>query len=181
MHRHLQVVAKGKSILKKGSPLGTSVSVMSSSNLLEVGGILAGGRQLLAIDESVRLEPFEGVSFHSPAQIALTIARADRGLSVTGFIEVQARGECDRCLVEVRVPIRLEVNEIVERVPGSKDDPFAESNVLVGDRLDIADLARQLVCSAVPLRILCKEGCQGLCRICGANLNDEKCGCTGEI
>lgn len=28
-----------------------------------------------------------------------------------------------------------------------------------------------------PIRVLCKSGCRGLCQFCGANLNEEKCGC----
>ena len=31
-----------------------------------------------------------------------------------------------------------------------------------------------------PIRILCKPDCRGLCPFCGANLNDEDCGCKDD-
>jgi uncharacterized protein len=49
--------------------------------------------------------------------------------------------------------------------------------VLTGDRLDVKDLATQLVYSAVPLHLLCGPDCKGICQICGENKNTGACVC----
>ncbi len=166
---------------ERGLPRGASVYVMGSSSIVEVAGLLAGGRQYLVVEERVALAPFEGKTFVSPARVELRVQRAGGALGITGSIHVEAHGECDRCLVDVPLPMDLEVDERVEPPTAHTGDPFDESNVLAGDRLDVADLTQQLVCSAVPFRLLCSQECKGLCSVCGANLNSEWCGCTGGI
>ena len=42
--------------------------------------------------------------------------------------------------------------------------------------LDIA--LYQYACMSVPMKILCKEDCSGLCSICGENLNEHLCKCA---
>jgi uncharacterized protein len=32
----------------------------------------------------------------------------------------------------------------------------------------------------MPLRVLCREDCAGLCAICGADKNSETCSCVAE-
>ncbi|MDQ2681186.1 MAG: DUF177 domain-containing protein [Candidatus Eremiobacteraeota bacterium] len=153
---------------------------MATSHLLDIGPLLTGGRQSLRVDQAVPLEPFEGITFAAPAHVRLEIKRVDRLLGIAGEVEVEASGECSRCLTAVTMPMRVDVEEQLEASVPSKDDPFSESNVLSGDRLDVADLAKQVVCSAVPLRVLCGENCRGLCGVCGQNYNTGACSCTGD-
>jgi uncharacterized protein len=49
--------------------------------------------------------------------------------------------------------------------------------VLTGERLDLADLVRQLATTALPMGALCSEECQGLCPQCGLNRNEGGCTC----
>jgi uncharacterized metal-binding protein YceD (DUF177 family) len=48
--------------------------------------------------------------------------------------------------------------------------------VLSGDELDVRDLVRQLIDSALPYVILCREECLGLCADCGLK-RDGACRC----
>ena len=150
---------------------------MASSNTIDIGGLLAGGRQTLRLEQPVKLEPFEGWSFPQPAVVALEIHGLERLLEVVGTIDVEAHGECDRCLESVREQMHVDVEEELEPKAALKDDPFSESNVLSGDRLDVADLTRQLVLSAAPFTVLCSPECKGLCINCGHNKNQGACDC----
>ena len=161
--------------------LGALVYVMTSSNTIDIGGLLVGGRQTLRVDESVRLEPFEGWSFPEPANVLLEIHGMERLLEVVGTIDVEAHGECDRCLESVTQQMHLDVSEELEPKAALKDDPFSESNVLSGDRLDVADLTRQVVLSAAPFTVLCSPECAGLCTKCGLNKNQGACKCAPEL
>ena len=51
---------------------------------------------------------------------------------------------------------------------------------LTGELLDLDHWAQDALLLAMPLRVLCKEDCAGLCAICGADLNSETCGCVVE-
>ena len=153
---------------------------MASSNTLEIGSLLAGGHQTLRVDEFVRLEPFEGWSFPEPAHVRLAVRLAHRMLEVVGTLDVLARGACDRCLVSVDRPMQIEIDERLEPEQRVEDESLSETNVLVGSRLDIAELTRQLVDSSASFAVLCSPECSGLCQHCGQNKNDGACTCARE-
>ncbi len=142
---------------------------------VDVGGVLHTGREL-RIREAVPLPEFTSFRFPAPAAVALTINRLGRGLVLKGTIEAVAEGECARCLDDVRLPLYLEIGETLEQA-GERADPIADSNVLAGEELDLRDLVRQLIDSALPLVLLCGEDCPGLCSECGRK-RDGACTCT---
>ena len=43
--------------------------------------------------------------------------------------------------------------------------------------IDLGEDIRQEMIMDLPVRILCREDCKGICADCGANLNIEKCKC----
>jgi uncharacterized protein len=98
-------------------------------------------------------------------------------LEITGTIDVGIHGECDRCLGEVERAMHVDVDERLSTQEDAQADPFGESNVLSGDRLDVKDLTTQLVCSAVPIGLLCTQDCKGICPVCGENKNTGACSC----
>ena len=55
-----------------------------------------------------------------------------------------------------------------------------ETYPLLGDQLDLQPLARDAVLLNLPQVPLCREDCAGLCPVCGADRNDEPCGCEVE-
>ena len=142
--------------------------------------MLAGGRSRLVVDEHVRLEPFEGITFPEPARVHLDLHAAGDMLEVLGAVDVGIRGECGRCLGEVRRELHVDVDEQLDVGAEAQGDPFGPSNVLTGDRLDVRDLAMQLVVSSIPMGLLCSEECLGICAACGENKNDGACTCRNE-
>ena len=135
---------------------------MARSHKVDISGLLGGGRQLMLVDDEVPIEEFEGFSFPTPAQVHLELRYADRLLHIVGTVDVEARSACDSCLEEVDVPVHADVDERIDPTSGRDDDPFGETNVLTGSRLDVADLAQQLVLSEMPLGLRCSESCQGI-------------------
>lgn len=145
---------------------------------VDIGALLAGGRQRLSVDQQVPLEPFEGVTFPEPAHVHLDAQSSGDMLEIAGTIDVKIHSECDRCLGEVERAMHLDVDEQLPTHGDALADPFGESNVLTGDRLDVKDLTTQLVCSAVPLGLLCSPDCKGICPTCGENKNTGACTCV---
>lgn len=156
---------------------GAFIYVMGSSHKVDIGGLLAGGRQQLVVNAAVPLEPFEGARFDEPAAVHLDLRGAGGMLEITGTIDAVLHGECDFCLGPVQRSVHVDVDERIEAGPEAQADPFGESNVLSGDRLDVKDLVTQLVCSALPLGVRCSDDCKGICPQCGENRNTGACAC----
>jgi uncharacterized protein len=57
----------------------------------------------------------------------------------------------------------------------------AEVSYYQGDGLLLEDALREQVLLALPLRVICREDCKGLCPHCGKNLNLEQCSCSEPI
>jgi uncharacterized protein len=148
---------------------------------VDVSCVLEAGREL-ELREAVTLPDFGSFVFPAPADVVLRVRRSGGALELKGSIAVEATGECARCLDGVRFPLYLEVDERLEPdgflrgTDGDRSDPLSESNVLDGDELDVADLTRQLIDSALPLILLCSQDCPGLCAECGQK-PDGACRC----
>jgi uncharacterized protein len=150
---------------------------MARPHNVDISGLLAGGRQVMLVDDEVPVERFEGIEFPSPARVHLEVRYVDRLLHIEGEIDADARGECDSCLENVERHVHVDVDERLDPHSGREEEPFGESNVLTGSRLDVADLAQQLVLSDMPMGLRCSDDCKGLCGTCGANRNTSECSC----
>jgi uncharacterized protein len=49
-----------------------------------------------------------------------------------------------------------------------------------GTKLAIADVLREQILLALPMKVLCRVDCKGLCPVCGMNLNSGTCTCSRE-
>jgi uncharacterized protein len=150
---------------------------MDRSHKVDISGLLAGSRQLMLVTDEVPIEPFEGIDFPEPVRVQLELRQADRMLAVQGSVDARVHGQCDACLEDVDSQVHVDLDERLDPSHGREVDPFGESNVLTGERLDVADLVQQSVVSALPMGLRCRADCKGLCAICGANRNTGECSC----
>ena len=77
------------------------------------------------------------------------------------------RGPCMRCLDPAAPSIDVDAREVDQ--PGQIDE--LDSPYVVEDVLDARRWAHDALALALPAQILCRPGCQGLCPVCGADLN----------
>jgi DUF177 domain-containing protein len=54
----------------------------------------------------------------------------------------------------------------------------AEVGYYEGKGLLLEDVLREQVLLSVPLKVICREDCKGLCPTCGGNRNTEPCSCA---
>ena len=76
---------------------------------------------------------------------------------------------CDRCLEDVRVPLSYSVSRTADL--GEAPDESEEQAYLDGYDLDVDTLIRDELFVHLPMKVLCREDCKGICNRCGANLN----------
>jgi uncharacterized protein len=91
---------------------------------------------------------------------------------------------CARCLEPVEIPLSAEFDLIFRPVGADSEGPersITASETEIGyyqrDSLLLEDVLREQVLLALPVRTLCKPDCKGLCSRCGANRNQQPCGC----
>ena len=94
---------------------------------------------------------------------------------VQGTIECRKRFSCDRCL---KPSIREQFHEFSEEYCTDAERAEREAiNYLDSEMMDITEMIRDTLLAAQPLSNICKPDCQGLCPVCGADLNEGSCGC----
>ncbi len=83
---------------------------------------------------------------------------------------------CDRCLTPIVRPYSLHFEHVlVEERFNEEDD---ELIVCQDASLELDDLIASDIFLELPITILCRDDCKGLCPICGTNLNESSCGCV---
>lgn len=85
---------------------------------------------------------------------------------------------CDRCLVDFVTNIEGSFRLVFSKQQAT-DQPDDDYRYLSENATEIdlsADLRENLLL-AIPMKALCHDECRGLCPHCGANLNEETCGC----
>ena len=85
---------------------------------------------------------------------------------------------CGRCLEEVPTPIHFEIDkELTITDEGIVDEEMEETDYLIGFELDVDKLVYAEILVNWPMRVLCKDDCKGICKVCGMNLNKGTCDC----
>jgi uncharacterized protein len=112
--------------------------------------------------------------------VDLDVSRSLTGLHVRLRARVELVGPCWRCLEEARAGIEVDASELAAegRPAGASFDDDLDSAYVEDDVLDLAQWVRDAIAEAVPASIVCREGCAGLCPICGGNRNEADCGCA---
>jgi len=132
----------------------------------------------------LEMKAFSGVDGEYPvtaaSPVTVTVKNlGNRKLSLTGNASVTLAIPCARCLEPVDYTSDLEFSQELDMKLTDEDrvKNLDEQAYLSGYNLD----ADQLVCNelslSLPMKVLCKEDCKGICNRCGANLNYETCGC----
>lgn len=131
-------------------------------------------------------DPF-GLKLPRPVNAALTINRQVDHIRITGKVEGTLEVICHRCLQPFSYLLNEEVDVYLieeERMP-QQEEKELETEELVyeffdGEIIDIDQLVAEQIFLSLPVKVLCSEDCKGLCPHCGANLNEEACGCRVE-
>ncbi|MGN0395317.1 MAG: YceD family protein [Coprococcus sp.] len=102
-----------------------------------------------------------------------------RKASIYGGCKATLRLLCDRCLDEVKMDFDVEIEETIdmEIFKSDKIDEINELNYLDDCNIDMDALLEKELMSLVPVQVLCKDDCKGLCKVCGTNLNHGSCDC----
>lgn len=103
----------------------------------------------------------------------------DRTLTAEGSVKLSLMIPCSRCLEPVKVPFSLDLARTFDMKLSSREraESLEEQPYLQGYTLDVDQLVCDELYLNLPMKVLCKEDCKGICNRCGANLNKTACDC----
>jgi uncharacterized protein len=120
----------------------------------------------------------------APVEVTATAELLEGQIRIEGQLETKIEMVCARCLEPVVEDVNRSFDLLYAPLPkGAKPkedrlkDDDTEIGFFEGDGLFLADMLREQVLLALPLKVICQSDCRGLCPNCGANLNHEECRC----
>jgi uncharacterized protein len=105
------------------------------------------------------------------ADLLLTVARVGDNLTLTAELEVDVVGPCQRCLGDAEIALTARGVEYVGH--GHFESDEGDDGYVVSSVVDVERWVRDLIAEGLPLTMLCRDDCLGLCAVCGADLNAD--------
>jgi uncharacterized protein len=141
-----------------------------------------------------------------PAALKASFRKISGGVLLKGDLSTHVTAPCKRCLKDVTMdlPVHFTLNLVPEPKVTLQDaglgaeaqeDPQSQKRDSAGsfamgdaDReyfdgrvIDLDPIVREQVLLALPVSVLCKDDCKGLCSVCGQDLNEAECGCERKV
>jgi DUF177 domain-containing protein len=107
------------------------------------------------------------------------------------LVDVKTHGTiellCMRCLTPTPIQIemhsrdefhsKIEVNTGIPLPKPDDEDPFF---ITENHLIDVGEVIREYALLELPMRLLCRPDCKGICPTCGAELNAGPCNCQSD-
>jgi len=130
----------------------------------------------------------EDAVLKQPVTADFTLEHKNSDLHITGTVETVIHSRCSRCNKEFATDISAEYNLSYLPQPVWPDENVEvelkyedmEISFYDGIVFDVNMMIREQIALAIPMKLICKEDCKGLCYQCGADLNDGICSCSKE-
>ncbi len=121
----------------------------------------------------------------APVTLEATATRTKQQVGIAGTAATTLELSCSRCLEGFSAPVSATFE--LTYLPAD-DAPVGSGEVEVGDedintayyqhgQIDLAELLHEQLYLVLPMKPLCRDDCQGLCPVCGANRNVTACTC----
>ena len=156
----------------------------SGDDMINISDILDGKIKEKNFEEALSLDAIElhgnVVELKDKSMVSLKVSNNGQGRANVGFeFNCTITLPCDRCLQPVSNDINVSGEVSVRTgdckiVDGTEDE---DSDFLEGYSINVDELILSEISMAIPVKVLCKEDCKGICSICGSNLNEGECGC----
>jgi uncharacterized protein len=146
---------------------------------------LAGATRNIEIDEP---QPAfaEELGLIAPVTGTAHLMRTQEGIAVRADLHTVVQYECSRCLDPIPLALDAHLEELYRPafnvMTGTPLEAGEDEALKIDEHhvLDMTEAARQYLLTNMPVGVLCRPDCQGLCPTCGANRNVESCSCDDE-
>jgi uncharacterized protein len=119
-----------------------------------------------------------------PLEVTATAELLEGQIRIEGSLETKMELFCARCLEPVLEEVSRNFDLFYAPLPKEakpKEDQLKDDDTEIafyqGEGLFLADVLKEQVLLALPVKVICQSDCRGLCPNCGASLNHEECRC----
>ena len=109
-----------------------------------------------------------------PLRLSVSLESVVEGILVRGELGFAIAQECARCLTRVERDLDVAVTELF--ADPAKADEVEDGYELRDEEIDLTTMLRDALVTSLPVRLLCRDDCRGLCATCGADRNTADCG-----
>ncbi len=130
------------------------------------------------------LDDVEDCTAVKPITGKAELHKMNKGVYVTGEVSTTLGLRCHRCLGGYQTAVKSEfsyvlltrsAHDLKEQIELKTED--METSYFDGVEVPLSEFFREQILLQLPMKHLCKQDCKGLCPLCGADLNKEKCRC----
>jgi uncharacterized protein len=154
---------------------------------LDVAKIREGHQRVERTDEPSAFTAEDSYTIVSPVHLGGDLQRSGGKVRLTGRLQTVIELACSRCLEALPVPVDTKYELLY--LPASEEAAAVGEERELEDEdlgtsyyrdgvIDLADLVREQIYLALPMKPLCQDACRGLCPQCGTNLNTGSCTCA---
>ena len=145
--------------------------------MIDISGILGKKGEQISFSVSENIENVDDypmiTAFIGPVNIKGTATNTDGAVNIQAEGEVKVTMPCDRCVKDVNVDLSFPLEETYVAFGNAT----AEDESYTGNSVCLDGAVKKSILSSLPMKVLCKEDCKGLCPQCGKDLNTGECGC----
>lgn len=139
--------------------------------LIDISKIKSSTGDVLVIDTGLDISELDPA--FSDVKVEGKIKNIAGVLTIKAVISGTYTAVCDRCMEEASLKLEAKLDTIFD-INEAKDDSLTLEN----GKIDLIRTAYDALSLEIPMVILCKEDCKGICPHCGKNLNLEECDCA---
>lgn len=121
----------------------------------------------------------EEFSFGEDVDVSGKIVCRGNVLELSAHVEGAFQTGCARCLKTLSIPLSFDFTETLTQDSETLSD---KDSVIVfsGTCIDLSEIVTGNILLNLSYKYLCDENCRGICKKCGADLNNGDCGCTDD-
>jgi uncharacterized protein len=129
-------------------------------------------------------EPFKCAQ---DTRISCQLRKLAENIFLEGSVDTVLELACSRCLEAATLSINASFRYTLVPLPDRHeiDVELGSADLEYGyyeeDTIDLEPLILEQILLQIPIRVLCREDCRGLCPSCGANLNAKNCRCRDAV
>ena len=151
--------------------------------IIDISNVIKSINKEITEDVVIDMTSFESrlgefpIRKKAPVELHIT-NRENKQLLISGSVDIEVTIPCGRCLEEVPTQICFDIDkELIINDGVIVDEEMEETDYLIGFELDVDKLVYAEILVNWPMKVLCKETCEGICKVCGMNLNKGTCDC----
>ncbi len=128
-----------------------------------------------------------------PAKVDFVLRKSQDLVFLKATVQTDLNLLCSRCANPYRHPLNSQIESMYTRekkfenantntgiaysVPMGHSGEESDIEVLEKDYIELSDVLKEQIYLKIPFQPLCKEGCKGLCAVCGQDQNVKPCQC----